>query len=236
MFQSFLDGRESKRRADAWRTFCRYTRYVYRSITVRQGTEGAQLTRTEQGHVPPLDTTDGITELFALLSTTLLLNVVDSRQYLKASTPPSLREEEEIRLAQREAWMLVEFLGETIDLVEEGTGQPISVENAFFSYLSLQGRWLLRQLRMMSHAQTDEVCHRLAAANVLQNNPTRRRFQEEKVWREREGETLAPFAPLNQALSIGFPNVTQEILKRKSIGNSTKQPSKWQRRVDGHFE
>src|SRR5882757_9294388 len=93
LIQGFLAGVESTRRADAWRTFCRYTCYVYRSITVRQGTEGAQLTTTEQGHIPAVDTIAGLTEIFALISTTLLLNIIDYRRY-RTSAPPSVREEE----------------------------------------------------------------------------------------------------------------------------------------------
>jgi hypothetical protein len=236
MFHSFLGEKQSNRRTDAWRTFCRYIRYVYRSITVRQGTEEAQLTTTEQGHIPVLDTMDGLTEVFALLSTTLLLNVIDSRQYIKGSAPLSLREEEETRLAQLEAGMLVEFLSEKINLVEDGTSEPVLLENAFFSYLCLQGRWLLWQLRTVSHVQQDEVRRRLSAANFLQDARARRMFKEEQVCKEWTGEVPSCFTPLNQALGIGFPNATQENMKRKSIKDSTKRPPKRQKRVDGDFE
>lgn len=224
MVQGFLADMQSKRRADAWRTFCRYTRYVCRSITVRQGTEGAQLTNTEQGHVPVLDTMDGITDIFVLISITLLLNVIDYRQYANTSAPPSVREEEEIRLAQREAWILVVFLAETIDLVKKGTTEPVSVENALFSYLRLQGRWLLWKLRMMSHAQEDRVCHRLSAAEFLQDDRARGIFQ--MAWKEgTEEEVPSLFTPLDQALGVGF-SVPQETSKRKSIGSSRKRPKR----------
>ena len=92
IFLSFSTHGENKRRADAWQTFCRYIRYVYQSIAVHQGTDGAQLTINKQGHIPALDTIDGMTDLFALISTTLLLNVIDYRQYVKSSTPPSAQE------------------------------------------------------------------------------------------------------------------------------------------------
>jgi hypothetical protein len=230
LLHGFLAGVESKRRADAWRTFCRYIRYVYHAITVRQGSEGAQLTTTEQGHIPALDTIAGLTDIFALICTTLLLSVIDYRQYMKTSTPPSARELGEIRCAQQDAWMLVEFLAKTIDLVKDGTMEPISLENALVSYLRLQGSWLIWKLTMVSHAQKDEVCRRFLAADFLQEDRARRMFQEmEEVWKEGTGEAPNCFTPLDQALGVGFPNAILDNSKRKSIVNLTKPLSKRRR-------
>src|SRR6202030_4393149 len=94
----------------------------------------------------------------------------DVRQYSKLSAHHSLREEEEIRLAQFDAWMLIKFLDGRIDLVEDGTSKFVSVENVFISYLGLQGRWLLWRLKNSSHVQQNEVCRRLSAADFLQGN------------------------------------------------------------------
>jgi hypothetical protein len=77
MLNGFVAGIESTRRSNAWRTFCRYIRYMYHSIAVRQGTDGSHLTTTEQGHIPALDTMDGLAEVFSVISTTLLLNVIN---------------------------------------------------------------------------------------------------------------------------------------------------------------
>jgi hypothetical protein len=232
MFESFLRGEQSKRRGDAWRTFCRYVRYLKHSFTVRQGTQGSKLTKTEQGHIPAVDTTDGLTDIFALLTITLLLNVIDCRQYPGTSAPLSLREVEEIRLAQSDAFMLVEFLDGIIDLVDDGTGEPASVENAFFSYFILQGRWLLWQLKPAAHIQHDEVRGRLSAAEFLLGNDAQELLKGD-IWKEWAGEAPDCFTPLDQALKIGFPKFTQENTKRKSIQNSSKQLSKRRKQMDG---
>jgi hypothetical protein len=202
---------------------------VYHSITVCQGTEDAQLTTTEQGHIPAVDTIAGLTEIFALIFTTLLLNIIDYCRY-STSAPPSVREEE-IRLAQHEAWMLVQFLMETIELVQDGTTELISVENAIVSYLRLQGSWLLWKLKMVLHVQHDKVCHRLLAADFLQDDHAQRMFQEvEQV--EEAGEAPNCFTSLDQAIGVRFPNVTLANGKRKSIANPTKVLSKQKRRLD----
>ena len=77
---------------------------------------------------------DSLTDIFALLAITLLLNIIDYRQYLGTFVPPSEREKQEICLAQLDAFMLVEFLDRTIDLVDDGTREYLSVEYIFFSY------------------------------------------------------------------------------------------------------
>ena len=74
MFQSFLRGDKSGRKGDAWRTFCRYVRYLKQYFTERLG---MKLTMKEQGHIPAFDTMDGLTDIFALLAITLLLNIID---------------------------------------------------------------------------------------------------------------------------------------------------------------
>lgn len=226
MFHSFLHGHQSTRRADAWRTFCRYSRYVCNSLTVRQETDGAELTMTERGHVSVLDTMDGLTEIFSLLSMTILLNVIDSRHYVNPSLPLSPREEEEIILAQSEAQILVHSLTDKLSLVEDETGNDISAEKAFISYLILQGRWLLWQLRTTSYIQHNEVRSRLLTAHFLQNNDAREIFQKEEVWEEWGGEAPDCFQPVDMVLSIGFPEYP---VKRKSFGNPTDQASKRQR-------
>jgi hypothetical protein len=204
MFGSFLRGEQSKRRGDAWRLFCRYVRYLKHSFTARQETGGWKLMEMERGHVPSLDTTDGLTDLFSLLVITLLLKIIDYRQYPGTPSPSSVREEEEIRLAQLDALTLVESLNDKIDLVEDGTGEHISVETAFFAYIVLQGRWLLWQLKLASHIHQDEVRGRLAAAEFLHGNNVQERLKGD-LWKEWGGEAPDCFSSLNQALKIGFP-------------------------------
>lgn len=225
MFRSFLRGERSKRRGDAWRIFCRYVRYLKHSITVRQVTDGSKLTKTEKGHNPALDTTDGLTDIFALLVTTLFLNIIDYRQYPGTSDPLYLREVEEIRLAQSDAFMLVKFLDGIIDLVDHVTGEPVSLENSFFSYLILQGRWLLWHINPATCVQQDEVRGRLSAAEFLLGNDAKELLKGE-VWKEWAGEAPDCFTPLDQLLKIGYPNLPQENMKRKSSQNSVKRPLK----------
>ncbi|KAF8222029.1 hypothetical protein L208DRAFT_1382035 [Tricholoma matsutake] len=186
-----------------------------------KGTEGAQLTATEEGHIPSLDTIHGITDIFVLISTTLLLNVIDYRQYVDTSAPPSVCEEEEIRLAQWEAWILVVFLGQTINIVKEGTTEPVLVEKALFFYLRLQGRQLLWELRMVSHAQQDEVLCRSSAADFLQDDHACGIFQE--AWKEETEEAPGFFTPLDQALGIVLC-VLQDNNKCKSTLHSKRKP------------
>jgi hypothetical protein len=233
MFQSFLRGEQSKRQADAWRTFCRYVRYLHHSFTVRQGTSGSQLTKTEQGHIPAFDTMDGLTDIFALLSTALLLNIIDCRQYPEISAFLSLREQEEIRLAQVDAWMLVRFLTGIIDLVEDETREDVSLDDAFISYLILQGRWLLLKLGTKSHVQQEEVLQRLSAAEFLQGDH-RLSMLKEELSKELTEEVTDCFTPLSQALKISFPKITHGNMKRKSVQNSTKLPSKRPKKLDGN--
>lgn len=227
MFHSFLDGLKSTRRAYAWRTFCRYFRYVSDSLRVRQGADGAELTITEQGHVSRIDTMQGLNEIFTLLSTTILLNVIDSRQYDNPPIALSQREEEEIALAQSEAQILVHFLTDKLHLVDEETGNNVSLETAFVSYLVLQGRWLLWQFQTTSHIQQDEVCRKLFTAHFLQNNDDARQiFQKEEVWEEWGGEVPNCFQPVNKRYRFGLP---MDPIKRKLVGNPTEQPLKRQR-------
>jgi hypothetical protein len=216
-----LRGDQSKRRGDAWRTFCRYFRYLKQSFMDRQETEGCQLTEMEQGHVPSLNTMDGLTDLFALLVITLLLEVIDYRGYPGSSPPASLREEEEIMLAQSEALTLVEFLKEKMDLVDEGTGEHVSAETAFFAYIVLQGRWLLWQLNG-SPIRQNEVRGRLASAKFFLGKE-QLKGDLRKEW---GGEAPDCFTRLDEALKIQFPVFTQENTKRKSIRNSSQQPGK----------
>jgi hypothetical protein len=220
MFHSFLDGRSSTRRADAWRSFCRYVRYVCDCITVRQDTNGAELTKMEQGHVSTPNTMDGLTEIFAMVSTTILLRIIDRHNYATPRILLSTREEEEITLAQSEAQTLVRFLTNKVDLVEDETGNNVSVEQAFASYLTFQGRWLLWCLSEASHIQRDVVCRHLLACQLLQDKEI---FQEEEVWKEWGGEAPDCFWPVDKLLKIDF------AIKRKSVGNPTDQPSKRQR-------
>lgn len=189
----------------------------------------------EQGHIPSIDTMDGITEIFALLSTTLLLNVIDCHQYIKISIPLSLHEQEEIKLAQLEAQMLVEFLSQNTNFVEDGTSKLVSVQSAFVTYFSLQGRWLLWQLRCNSQGKQDEVHCKLVTVLFLKGDDIHQLFTDEEVWKEWPVEEPDCIIPVSQALGIGFPCDKQNYMKQKSIRNSKKQPSKWQR-VDGNFE
>jgi hypothetical protein len=193
---------------------------------VRQETDGAELTITEQGHIPVLDTMQGLTEIFAMLSTTMLLRVIDFRQYVYLPISLSPREEEEITLAQSEAQTLVRFLTKKITLVEDQTGNDVSVEEAFVSYLTFQGRWLLWHLRESSHMKQDWVCSRLLNARFLQNDNARKVFQEEEVWKEWGGEPPDCFWPVDMLLRIGF---SKYPVKRKPVGNLTDQPLKRQR-------
>jgi hypothetical protein len=228
MFRSFLDGGQSTRRAEAWRKFCRYIRYVCHSLTERQDTDEAELTMTEQGHVPSLDDMHGLTSIFAMLSTTILLHVIDNRQYANPPVPLSPGEEEEIKLAQLEAQQLVRFLADKIHLVEYETGNDVSVEEAFVSYLTVQGRWLRWCLREGPQMQQDCLCRKLLAANFLQNDNARRVFQEEELWREWRGEAPDCFWPVDRLLGIGFPKDPIPI-KRKLVQNPTDQRLKRQR-------
>jgi hypothetical protein len=169
---------------------------------------------------------NGITEIFALVSITLLLNVIDIRQYTKLSAHHSLplREDEEIKLAQCDALMLIKFLTERIHLVEDSTGKSVSVENVFLSYLGVQGRWLLWELRnTSSHSavQQKEVHHRLSAAEFLQDNNARLMLKGEVLKEWADGVSNC-FTPLNQVVPVGFPNITQENIKRKTLPNITK--------------
>jgi hypothetical protein len=225
MFRSFVDRRQSTRRPDAWRTYCRYIRYVCHSIKVRRETDGAELTTTEQGHVPVLDTMQGLTEIFAMLSTTMLLRVIDYRCYVNPPIPLSPREEEEIALAQLEAQLLVRFLTDKIYLVEEETGNDVSVEEAFVSYITLQGRWLLSHLKESRRMEQDQVSKTLLLANFLQNDNARKVIQEEEVRKEWRGEAPNCFSPVDQLLHIGL----SDPVKRKSVGNANDQPLKRQR-------
>jgi hypothetical protein len=113
--------------------------------------------------------------------------------------------------------------------VKDGTTEPISVENAFLSYLHLQGRWLLSQLKTLSHNQHNEVCHHLATANFLQESRVQIHFQEmEERWNLGTGEVPSSFKPLNKALGIGFPDdVTQENMKHRAASDPEKQLLKW---------
>lgn len=217
MFGSFLRGDRSTRRGDAWRAFCRYVRYLKQSLTARQEIEGSELTETEQGHVPSLNTMDGLTDLFALLVITLLLEVIDYRRYPGSSPPASVREEEEIRLAQSEALKLVEFLEEEMYLVDEETGEHVSVETAFFAYIILQGRWLL--WRLSGSPIQNEVRGRLASAEFFRGKEQ----LKGDLWKEWGEEAPDCFMPLNKELKIHF---TQENTKRKPIQNSSTQPGK----------
>jgi hypothetical protein len=231
MLLGFLNGEESKRRADAWRLFCRYVRYLQHCFTERQGT-GSQLTKAEQAHVPLIDTIDGITDIFGLLSTTFLLNVIDSRQYPEKFTPLSPREKEEIRLAQLDACTLIQFLDDVVDLVDLRSGEAVSAKKAFFSYFVLQGRWLLSELRCRLNAHSDEVYDKLAAADFLQGDYARSMLKGED-WKGQATKPANCFTPLNEALKIGFPNSIQENMKRKSIQSSTEHSSKRRKVADG---
>lgn len=220
MFHSFLDGRQSTRRVDAWRTFCRYIRYVCHSLTVRQETDGAELTIIEQGHVPVLETMQGLTEIFAMVSTTTLLHVIDYRRYVDPPFPLSSREEEEMAMAQLEAQNLVRFLTDKINLVDDETGNNVLVEEAFVSYLTFQGRWLRWHLQQASQMQQDQACSKLLTANFLRNNNARKVFQEEEVWKEWGGEAPDCFWPVDRLLHIG---ISKNSVKRKLAGNPTDQ-------------
>lgn len=228
MFRSFVRGGQSKRRGDALRTFCRYIRYLCHSLTVRLGTEESQLTPTEQGHIPALDTMEGITEIFALLTTTLLLNIIDTQQYGSLSAPISIREKEEISLAQEDALILVVFLSKRIDLVENKTNEPFSVENAFVHYLSQQGRWLVQQLENATHIQKDQVQCKLATGDFLRYMAEARTILKTEIWTDRKEDTthLDCFTPLNQVIDVGFHKNTEENKKRKSPQNLSNQLSR----------
>jgi hypothetical protein len=167
---------------------------------------------------------DGITDLFALLTTTLVLNIIDYRQYgeLETSTPISQREEKEIELAQSDAWMLVEFLSGRIDLVEDGS-EPISVEKAFVLYLSRHGCWVLWHLKNTRHVHLDEVRRRLSAADFFGKNCEARSILKGEVLKAWKGEPPDFFIPLNQVFKIGFPNDSEGNMKRKSLQNPTQQ-------------
>jgi hypothetical protein len=184
----------------------------------------------EQGHIPALDTMDGLTDIFALLAITFLLSIIDYREYPGSSAPAPLREKEEIRLAQLDAFILVKFFDETIDLADDGTGEPLSVEDTFFSYFILQGRWLLQQLKPATHIQQEEVRGRLSAAEFFWGKDVPEVLKGD-VWKEEPGEATYCFESLNQALKIRFPTSTQENMKRKSIQNTTSDPKK--RRLEG---
>jgi hypothetical protein len=111
---------------------------------------------------------------------------------------------------------------------------PVSVENAFISYLSLQGRWLLCQLKRESHVQHDEVLRRLSAGYIFPDNLDAQTILKQEVQKEWKGEQPGDcFVPLNQALNIGFPNYTRENMKRELLQSPTKHPLKRRRIVEG---
>lgn len=169
---------------------------------------------------------DGLTKLFSLLSTTILLNVIDSRQYANSPIHVFPREEGEITSAQLDAQMLVHSLTEKLSLVEDETGNSISAEKAFVSYLILQGRCILWDLRTGPEKQQDEVCSKLYTAHFLQNDAARQIFQQKEVWKEWGGKPQDCFQPVNRVLGISF---AKDPIKRKSCGKPTKQPLKRQR-------
>lgn len=225
MFRGFLDGHQSTRRADAWRTFCRYIRYVCDSLTVRQGTKEAELTITEQGHVPVLHNMQGLTAIFSMLSMTMLLQAIDYRQYINPS-PLSQREEQEIAFAQSEAEKLIGFLTDKIALVEDKTGRHVLVKEAFVSYLTFQGRWLLWHFKATSDIQQDMVCGKVLTINLLQNDNAREVLLAEESWKEWGGKAPDCFGPVDSLLHIGF---SKDPIKRKLGEHPTDQPSKRQR-------
>ena len=98
---------------------------------------------TEQAHVPVLDIMQGLTQIFAMLSTTIMLHVIDSRQFANPPTPLSSHEKKKISETQRKAQYLVCFLIDKITLVEDDSSNEISVGTALGSYVNHQGRWLL---------------------------------------------------------------------------------------------
>jgi hypothetical protein len=203
---------------------------VCHSITTCQQTEGAQLTTTEQGHIPTFNTMDGITKIFVLLSMTLLLNVIDSQQYNDAPITCSLHEEEEIKLAQSEVQMLVRFLTGTLQLVDTEKCDPISVEDVLVSY---QAKWLLWQHRWLLDHLIYEIHQKLLSTHFLQDHGFAR------VWLEgmelEDSSVTLCLTPLHQVLSIGFLSDTQERMKQKSFEDSARQASK-RPRVDDDSE
>ena len=156
---------------------------------------------------------DSLTDIFALLAITLLLNIIDYRQYPGMFAPPSEREKQEIHLAQLDAFMLVEFLNRMIDLVDDGTREYLSVEYIFFSYFIQQRKWLLTQLKPASHVQQDDIKRRISdAAFLWGNNPSE--VLKGEIWEEWAGEGYC-FTPLNEALDVRFPDLTQGNMKKK---------------------
>jgi hypothetical protein len=168
----------------------------------------------------------GLTEIFAMLSTAILLRVIDYRRYGNPAIALSEREEKEITSAQTEAKSLVRFLTDKINLVDE-TGKNISVEEAFVSYLMLQARWLRWK---SSEIMRQNMCNRLLTANFLQNDNARKVFQEEEMWNEWGGVSPQDcFLDVDRLLCIGF-EFPKGPLKRELVGNGpTHQPSKRQR-------
>ena len=83
-------------------------------------------------HISPQYHGESNREIFVLLSTTILLNVINSRQCISPPTPPSLYEEKEITLAQLEAETLVHFLTDKLNLVEIETGMIFQLRRHLF--------------------------------------------------------------------------------------------------------
>jgi hypothetical protein len=205
-------------RANACRTFCRYIRYVHLCFTERQDTVGAEMTATEEAHLPILDTMQGLTQIFAMLSTTIMLHVIDSRQFADPQIPLSLREEREISKTQMEAQSLVRFLADKITLVKDDTGNEVSVATALGSYVNHHGRWLL-----WKHPdKRDQLRRSLLTIKILDSCV----FKEEEVLEEWAGEAPDCFGPVDLLLALRF---APDSVKRKLVGNHIDQPSKRQR-------
>ncbi|KAF8221759.1 hypothetical protein L208DRAFT_1382129 [Tricholoma matsutake] len=174
---------------------CRAMFHAFLGGKQSNSTEEAQLTTTEQGHIPALDTMD------------------DCQQYRNPFIPPSLHGQEEIKLAQA----LVKFLTDTIKLMQEDRpGKLVSVDDAFVSYLILQGRWLMWQYRMRSQDDQDKLCCKLLTTHFLQDDHTRAVLLDDGA-----EEPMECFLPVNKVFGIGFPSDTQNMTKWKSIGTSS---------------